>query len=603
MAEDKNRYGTRRGGPGWTMERAHLKDVKGTAKRLIRYLMTYKNKLLFVLCCSLVSTLITITGTRLNGYIVDTFIADKNVRMLFIICLVLVGMYLAGVVASYVQNIWMISISQNISAKMRSDLFCHVQKLPLSYFDTHSSGDVMSRLTNDMDNVNNAMSQTAVQVFTSIISIVGMLIAMLMLSPLLTLVCLIATPLTIFTTRTIAKVAQKYFVSQQRELGRLNGFIEEMVSGQKVLRLFSREKKITEEFDVINRSYISNAIRAQIASGLIGPSNNTVNNLTYLLISALGAYCVIKGIGGITVGVIFSFLLFMRNFTNPINNILMMANSLQLALASAERVFETMDQAPETDGEKATDSVNISGNIQFKHVDFSYVPDKPVLRDASISAESGQTVALVGPTGAGKTTIISLLPRFYDKNSGEILIDGRPIEGITRSCTRKSVSLVLQDTFLFSASIIDNIRFGNAEATDEEVINAAKRAHAHEFIMQLPMGYETVLSDNGQNLSQGQRQLLNIARAIVSKASVLILDEATSSVDTRTELLIQKALLELMKGKTSFVIAHRISTIKNADKILVIQDGHVSEEGTHQELLNKGGFYANLYSSQFRREA
>jgi ATP-binding cassette subfamily B protein len=549
--------------------------------------------------CALVSTVITIIGTRLNGYTVDTFIAQKDIRMLGIICLVMVGIYIIGVVAVYVQNTIMISVAQNTSKNLRRDLFSRIQWLPLRYFDTNSSGDIMSRLTNDVDNINTAMAQTVVQLITSAVSIAGMLAAMLLLSPLLTFVCVITTPATFFTSKFMAKKAQPFFVGQQRELGSLNGHIEEMVSGQKVLRMFRREKRVVAEFDAINSRYASNAIKAQCVSSVIGPMSNMINNIGYLVVAVLGGVCVIRGVGGITVGAVFSFLLYMRNFTNPISNILQLANALQLAIASAERVFETMDEEPERDDTGVSETSNIKGDIKLHHIDFSYTPGKPTLHDATITAESGQTVAIVGPTGAGKTTIISLLTRFYDADSGEILFDGVPAQKIRRRDLRRAISLVLQDTFLFSDTIRENIRYGRIDASDDEVKQAAQRAHAHDFIMQLPQGYDTVLSDNGQNLSQGQRQLLNIARAVISKASVLILDEATSSVDTRTEQEIQEALLELMRGKTSFVIAHRLSTIKNADKIVVIDGGRVIEQGTHSELLTANGFYAEMYTSQF----
>ncbi len=581
-------------------EKPRLTNVTGTLKRILEYLLGWRSSLLFALVCAVVSTGITIVGTRLNGYTVDTFIARKDARMLGIVCLLMAGMYVVGVASSYVQSVLTIRAAQRTSAALRRDLFRRVAHLPPAYFDAHSSGDVMSRLTNDVDNINTAISQTTVQLFTGIVSVAGMLAAMLFLSPPLTLVCLITTPLTFFTTRIIARNVQRFFVEQQRELGRLNGYIEEMVSGQKILRLFSRETRVVEDFERINRRYVGDAFRAQAVSGIIGPCNNMVNNIAYLLVAVAGGFCVIRNIGDVTVGVVFSFLLYMRNFTNPINNILAMANSLQLALASAERVFETMDGQPECDADGASDIERIEGDIRFENVRFSYVPGKPVLRGADIVAEPGQTVAIVGPTGAGKTTIISLLTRFYDTDGGRIRIDGMPIEAITRRSLRRSVSLVLQDTFLFSDTIRENIRYGRIDAGDEEVVEAARQAHAHEFILQLPHGYDTVLTDNGQNLSQGQRQLLNIARSLLSRASVLILDEATSSVDTRTEQIIQSALLTLMQGKTSFVIAHRLSTIKNADKIVVIDGGRVVEQGTHESLLEKKGFYFRLYESQFK---
>lgn len=595
-------HGPGPGGPGrrLTMEKAQLKNARGTLKRTLPYLKRRQRALALAFLCAASSTAITIAGTRLNGYTVDTFIAGRDLRMLLTVCLILMSMYALGAGLSYIQNRVMIRAAQKTSAELRAELFGAVQRLPLLYFDTHASGDIMSRLTNDVDNINTAVSQTAVQLFTSAVSVLGMLIAMLLLSPLLTLTCLVTTPLTFLITRAIAKNAQRFFVGQQRELGKLNGYIEEMVSGQKVLRLFAREGQAAADFENLNQAYVGNAFRAQAVSGVMGPLNNMVNNFAYLLVAVLGGVCVIRGLNGVTVGVVFSFLLYMRNFTNPINNILTLFNSLQLALASAERVFETMDEPPETDLPGASDVGEIQGDIRLQNVDFSYVPGKSVLKDASIAARPGQTVAIVGPTGAGKTTIISLLTRFYDMDGGEILIDGRRLETITRESLRRRVALVLQDTFLFSDTIRENIRYGRVDATDQEVTEAAKKAFAHEFIMQLPKGYDTVLTDNGQNLSQGQRQLLNIARGILVNASVLILDEATSCVDTRTERVIQGALMELMRGKTCFVIAHRLSTIRHADSIVVLDKGHIIEQGTHEELLAQKGFYARMYESQFR---
>ncbi|MDR0904895.1 MAG: ABC transporter ATP-binding protein/permease [Oscillospiraceae bacterium] len=608
MAEIKNisavpNFGNqgRGGGPGriYMQPKPKIKDARGTLKRILGYLMKFRIVMGIAALCAILSTAITITGTRLNGYIVDTFIADKNVRMLGVVCLIMAGMYIVSVTAVYVQNMIMIRVAQDTSKNLRRDLFNQIIKLPLKFFDTNSSGDIMSRLVNDVDNINTAMAQTVVQLITNIVSVTGMLAAMLMLSPLLTLVCLVTTPTTFFMTRFMAKKAQPFFVGQQKELGSLNGHVEEMVSGQKVLRMFGREKRVVEDFNAINRRYASDAIKAQCVSSVIGPISNMINNIGYLIVAVLGGICVIRGFGGITVGAVFSFLLYMKNFSNPINQILQLTNTLQLAIASAERVFEAMDEEPEKDADEAAETADIRGDIKLSGIDFSYAEGKPVLHGATITAAPGQTVAIVGPTGAGKTTIISLLTRFYDPTGGEILLDGVPARGIRRRSLRRAISLVLQDTFLFSDTIRENIRYGRIDASDAEVEQAARRAHAHEFIMQLPKGYDTILSDNGQNLSQGQRQLLNIARAIISQASVLILDEATSSVDTRTEQVIQDALLELMRGKTSFVIAHRLSTIKNADKIVVIDNGRVIEQGTHSELLDASGFYARMYASQF----
>ena len=577
-----------------------IKDIKGTIKRLIGYLVEKKLNIFIVFILCFITTLISIFGTRLNGYTIDNFIATGDMKGLALICLMLVFLYLINIFSTYYQNSVMIKISQRVSAKIRKELFISFQKLPLKYFDNNSSGDLMSRLTNDVDNINTTLSQSVTQLFSGIINIIGMFIAMILLSPILTLIGMITIPLTFISTKILAKKTQGFFVKQQRELGNLNGYIEEMVSGQKVVLLFSEEEKVKEEFSEINERLTKSAIIAQGISSFMGPINNFINNISYLIISVAGGYLILTG-SEITVGVVFSFLLYMRNFTRPINEIMNLFNTIQSALAGAERVFEVIDEDKEKDKEGAIDINNIQGHVELKGVTFSYGNGKKILKNVSLEAKKGEVIAIVGPTGAGKTTIVNLLTKFYDIDSGEILIDGKNIDEITRESLRKTVGMVLQDTYLFSETVSENIRYGRLDASDEEVIEAAKMADAHHFIKQLPEGYDTVLSDNGGNLSQGQRQLLAIARAILSNASILILDEATSSIDTRTEVLIQNAMLKLMEGKTTFVIAHRLSTIKNADKILALKDGEIIESGTHDELLAKDGFYANLYNSQFKK--
>ncbi|WP_195517202.1 ABC transporter ATP-binding protein [Paraclostridium bifermentans] len=576
-----------------------IKDIKGTIKRLLGYLIEKKFNIFIVFILCFVTTLISILGTRLNGYTIDKFIETGDMKGLAFICIILVLMYLVNIFSTYYQNIVMVKISQRVSAKIRKELFTALQKLPLKYFDNNSSGDLMSRLTNDVDNINTTLSQSVTQLFSGIINVVGMLIAMLLLSPILTLIGMITVPLTFIATKTLAKKTQSFFVKQQRELGNLNGYIEEMVSGQKVVLLFSEEEKVKEEFSEINERLTKSAIIAQGVSSFMGPINNFINNISYLIISVVGGYLILKG-SGITVGIVFSFLLYMRNFTRPINEIMNLFNTIQGALAGAERVFEVIDEEKEKDKDNAVNIDNIEGHVELRGVTFSYSNGKEILKNVSLEAKKGEVIAIVGPTGAGKTTIVNLLTKFYDIDSGEILIDGKNIDEITRESLRKTVAMVLQDTYLFSETVSENIRYGRLDASDEEVIEAAKMADAHHFIKQLPQGYDTVLSDNGGNLSQGQRQLLAIARAILSNASILILDEATSSIDTRTEVLIQNAMLKLMEGKTTFVIAHRLSTIRNADKILALKDGEIIESGTHDELLAKEGFYANLYNSQFK---
>ena len=588
-------------GPGINFEKSNekLNNPKETTFRILKYIGNKKLSLMLIFVFCIITTLVSIMGTKLNGDIVDKYISVGDISGLFRICIVLVFMYLVATLSTFIQNRLMVSIAQKTSAEIRKDLYEKMQHLPLKYFDTHSSGDLMSRLTNDIDNINMTMSQSITQLISGVINIVGMLIAMLMLNKTLTIIGLITTPITILATRALIKYTQPFFVKKQSGLGELNGYIEEMVSGQKAVLLFSQEEKVKKEFSDINKKITKNSILAEAISGCMGPINNFINNLTYLILAICGGVFLLKGMD-ITVGVIFSIILYMRNFNQPINQILNISNSLQGALAGAERVFEVMDEEAEADKQDAIDVEKLDGEVKLENVDFSYNKNKKVLNKISLTAHKGQTIAIVGPTGSGKTTIINLLNKFYHIDSGTITIDGLDIDNITMESLRKSVAVVLQDTYLFSVSIRENLRYGNLNATDEEIIKAAKLANAHHFIMQLEDGYDTVLSDNGSNLSQGQRQLLAIARAIISKSSILILDEATSSIDTRTEVHIQNAMVNLMEGKTTFIIAHRLSTIRNADVILAVKDGEIIEKGTHDELLEAEGFYANLYNSQFR---
>lgn len=600
MANSKMSFGGAQGRPSsrFNKKSEKLKDPKGSIKRILKYLSDKKIILGIVFIFCVITTLVSILGTKLNGEIVDKYILTGDMGGLVKICIVLALMYLISSITTFIQNRAMINISQKTSAKIRMDLFNNIQKLPVKYFDTHQSGDLMSRLTNDVDNINMTLSQSVTSLFSGVINIVGMLIAMIILNPLLTVVGLLTTPLMFIITRVLVKKTQPFFVKQQKELGKLNGYVEEIVSGQKAVLLFSEEEHATKEFSKINRRLTKSSIKAQIASGFMGPLNNFINNLTYLIIAVAGGILILRG--DISVGIVFTFVLYMRNFTRPINEILNIFNTIQSALAGAERVFEVMDAKPEIDNEDAKDVSVLKGRIVIKNMDFSYDKDKKILKNASIDVKEGQTVAIVGPTGAGKTTIINLLTKFYDIDSGEILIDGENIDNITRKSLRKNIAMVLQDTFLFSETVMENIRYGRLDATDDDVIKAAKLANIHHFIKQMPEGYDTLLSDGGSNLSQGQRQLLAIARAILSNSSILILDEATSSIDTRTEVAIQNAMLNLMKGRTTFVIAHRLSTIRNADQILVLNDGEIIERGTHEILLARNGFYANLYNSQFQ---
>lgn len=579
---------------------AKLKNTRGTIKRLLLYLSGKKKIIILTFLLCFITTIISIAGTRLNGYAVDNFIEQGDMSGLLKICSILAAIYFVSVISTYLQNRFMVDIAQRTSAKIRRDLYRNIQMLPLQYFDSHSSGDLMSRLTNDVDNINMTLSQSITQLFSGVVNIVGMFVAMLILSPLLTLVGLTVIPLTFLLTKLIVDKTQPFFIEQQKELGNLNGYIEERISGQKLIILFGQEEQAKKEFAKINKRLTKSFIFAQALSGIMGPVNNTINNLTYFMITVSGAYLIFSG-SNITIGIIFTFILYMRNFTRPLNETLNIFNIIQSALAGAERVFEVMDEPKEKDAEQAKEVAGLKGEIMLRQVNFSYTEDKGILKNVSLEAHKGQTIAIVGPTGSGKTTIINLLTKFYDLDSGEIIIDGENIDNIKRSSLRKSISLVLQDTYLFSESVRENIRYGRLNSTDKEVEQAAKLANAHQFIKQLPQGYDTILTDNGGNLSQGQRQLLALARAVLAQASVLILDEATSSVDTWTEAAIQKAMLDLMKGKTTFIIAHRLSTIRNADAILAVKDGQIIERGTHQELMEKEGFYAGLYNSQFKR--
>lgn len=589
------------GGPGAMLHRAPvtLKNAKGTLRRLISYLSGQSRIIVYVFIFSIVSTLIGIAGTRLNGFIIDTYIEQKDVHGLMMICGLLLVIYLFNVATAYLQNSLMIDVAQKTTAQIRKELFSSFQRLPLAFFDKSNSGDLMSRLTNDVDNINITLSQNVTQLFSGVINIAGMLLAMLMLSPKLTLISLVTIPVMFLVTKFITGITRKYFKLQQQSLGQLNGFVEEIISGQKVVKLFGREEKVKKQFSEINLRLKKSSTIAQGISGLMGPIMNLINNTTFMIVAVAGGYLMLNG-ENLTVGIIFTFLLYMRNFARPLNEIANLFNTIQSAMAGAERVFEIMDEPKEEDNEDSREMDEVQGHIVFEDVTFSYVEGKPVLKNASIEAKQGEQIAIVGPTGAGKTTIISLLTRFYNIDSGRISIDCNDISGLTLGSLRRSVGMVLQDTYLFSESVADNIRYGRPNATDQEVIAAAKLANAHSFIKHMPQGYQTVLADNASNISQGQRQLIAIARAILADPGVLILDEATSSIDTRTELKIQEALLALMKGRTSFIIAHRLSTIKNADCILVIDSGRIVEKGTHSELLEQNGFYANLYNSQFK---
>ena len=576
-----------------------LNNPKETTKRLLKYIGSKKISLMIIFLLCIITTIISVMGTRLNGIVVDKYIAVGDISGLYRICITLVIMYIISTISTFIQNRLMVDLGQETSFKIRKDLYENMQELPISYYDTHSSGDLMSRLTNDIDNINTTISQNLTQLISGVINVVGMLFAMLMLNPYLTLIGLISTPITIFVSRKLISKTQPLFIKKQNVLGELNGYIEEMMSGQKAVLLFSQEDNVKEKFKEINKQMTESSILAEAISGCMGPINNFVNNLTYLILAVSGGVFILKGMD-ITVGIIFTIILYMRNFNQPINQILNISNNLQSALAGAERVFEVMDEEKEKDDKEAEDVLSFEGKVELKNVEFSYNKEKKILNNINLTAQKGETIAIVGPTGSGKTTIINLLNKFYNIDRGIIRIDDKNIDNITMKSLRKSVAIVLQDTYLFTKSVKENLRYANLNTSDEDIIKAAKLSNAHHFIMQLEDGYDTILEDNGSNLSQGQRQLLAITRAMIADSSILILDEATSSIDTRTEVAIQDAMMKLKENKTTFIIAHRLSTIKNADMIVALKDGEIIERGNHEELLKKNGFYANLYNSQFK---
>ncbi|GAQ01994.1 ABC-type multidrug transport system ATPase and permease component [Companilactobacillus farciminis] len=579
-------------------QKVNLDNWQKTVRRMWNYLSNYRWKLLLVFGLTVVTTAVTIIGNRMNGIIVDQYIDKNRLRALIAVCIFLAIIYFISSIFTYFQNSIIIKVAQATSNQIRQDVFGNLQRLPMKYFDTHDNGDIMSRLTNDVDNINTALMQSFIQLFTGVISVIGMGLAMLILSPVLTLIAILSTVATYLFSKGIAKLTQKAFLTQQDSLGKLNTQIEETISGKQIVQLFNHTNITLNEFNRVNSQYTKAAFKAQALSSIIGPFNNMTNNIAYLLITAVGAILIIGGFGNITVGIIFTFLIYLRNFTGPINNVLNLINTLQLSLASAQRVFQLIDEEPEKDSQDFIDLPSAMGHVEFENVYFAY-DKKMILKNINIVADPGEVIALVGPTGAGKTTIMNLLTNLYPLQKGRVLLDGHDVIKIKRHDLRHLVTVVQQESFLFNLSIRENIRLGRPNASDEEVISAAKAANADKFIEQLPNGYETILSENASQLSQGQRQLLSIARAFIAKSPVLVLDEATASIDSQTEVDVQRAMTDLMKDKTSFVIAHRLSTIKNADKILVIDHGQIIEKGTHQELLAKHGFYARMYNSQF----
>ncbi|AIG24704.1 ABC transporter ATP-binding protein [Brevibacillus laterosporus] len=581
------------------------KNSMEALKRLWGYLREQRWSLFLVFFLVLASSGFALMGPLLIGKAIDSMgITTGQVQFSLLAKIVgsLIIVYILGALASWLQTYLMASVSQKTVKSMRKDIFDKVQTLPLRFFDERPRGDLMSRLTNDVENINNTLSQATTQIFSSLITVIGAVGMMLMLSPSLTLVSLIVVPLGLFITKKIAERTRKLFLEQQTELGQLNGYIEEMISGQRVVKAFNREQQTIDQFAEKNQRLKKVGAQAQAFSGVIPPLMNAINNLSFALVAGIGGYMAVQGV--ITIGIITAFLNYSKQFARPLNEMANQFNMLQSAFAGAERVFEVLDEEPEFADQAVADSLEqVEGKVEFKDVTFGYKPDKPVLQEINLIAEPGQMIALVGPTGSGKTTIVNLLMRFYDVQQGSVIVDGRDIRQIDKENLRSSIGMVLQDTYLFAGTVIENIRYGRLDATDEQVMYAARMANAHSFIERLPEGYHTKLTEDASNISQGQRQLLTIARAILADPSILILDEATSSIDTRTEMQIQKALKVLMQGRTSFVIAHRLSTIQEADQILVINQGEIIERGNHKELLEQQGFYYNLYHTQFKNQA
>ncbi len=588
-----------RGGPHGMMGARQAKDVRGTMRRLWEYLSRQKWLLIGIVALVALSSGLALLGPYLMGIAIDTYILEGDLPGLARTAFLMIGVYAAAAFALWVQGYLMAGLAQGTVRDIRDDLFAKLQTLSLRFFDQRTHGELMSRLSNDVENVSNVLNQGLTQFISSVFSIVGVAVAMFLINWRMALVTLITTPLMVFLSAMVARQTRRGFREQQETLGKLNGMIEETITGQRVVKAYVREQAAIAEFDVANDKFRRAATRAEIFGGFMGPMMNLVNNLGLAIVAGAGGWMALQGLA--TVGTIASFINYAREFGRPLNQIAQLYAQIQGAIAGAERVFEILDEIPElTDAPDALPLERVAGDVVFEEVCFGYKPDVPVLKQVDFHAEPGQTIALVGPTGAGKTTIINLLTRFYDINSGRIAIDGKDIRQVKKADLRRKLGIVLQDTFLFSDTVMENIRYGRLDATDEEVIAAARLANADQFIHRLPQGYQTELSERGSNLSQGQRQLLSIARAVLADPGILILDEATSSVDTRTEKNIQEAMLRLMEGRTSFVIAHRLSTIREADSILVINDGEIIERGNHQELLAQQGFYHNLYMSQFK---
>lgn len=588
------------GPPGGSGEKA--KNAGKTLFRIAKYLLSFKAAIAAVLILVILGTAASLGSMYLTDPITMTIADDAgiNYARLFALLGALLALYVTYAVSQGAQSVLLAVISQRTVQKIRMEMFEKLEKLAIPYFDKRTHGELMSRMTNDVDMVSQTLSTSIAQIFSGVMMLLGTLGLMIYTSPLMTLVTLLIIPIMLFVTRTIAKRTRKFYSEQQAKLGEMNGHIEETISGQYAVKIFCREEKICGEFEKKNRGYYKSAVKAQIFSGVVAPLMGMFNNMNYAVTSFAGGLLAVVPVlffRPLSVGKVVMFLGCSSQFSRPVNELANLFSTIQSALAGAERVFEVMDEPNEYVGEENYPPLgHVKGDVDIENIDFSYDGKRMILKNVSISAKSGQTVALVGPTGAGKTTIVNLLTRFYGVNKGEILIDGTNIKNAAKDSVRAKIAIVLQDTHMFSVSVRENIRYGNLNASDEEVEYAARLANCHEFIERLPEGYDTVLTDDASNVSMGQRQLLSIARAMVADPEILILDEATSSVDTRTEIKIQEAMKNLMYGRTCFVIAHRLSTIRSADKIVVISGGEIAEEGTHAELLQKGGMYAELWN-------
>lgn len=612
MASEEREFKPRRRGPGGRgmMPTEKAKNFKGSIGQLLKYMGRYKIAIFIVMIFAAISTVFSVAGPKVMGKATTalaTGLMEKiggtgGIDFSYIakILLITLGLYAASAVFSFIQGWTMTAVTQKTCYRMRKEISEKINRMPMKYFESRTYGEVLSRITNDVDTLGMGLNQSVTQIITSVATIIGVIVMMLSISPLMTLIAIIILPVSLFLISTVVKKSQKYFAAQQEYLGHINGQVEETYGGQLVVKAFNKEAATIKTFEKTNGILYESAWKSQFLSGMMQPIMNFVGNLGYAGVAISGGILATNGV--ITIGDIQAFIQYVKNFTQPMTQMAQVINQVQSMAAAAERVFEFLNEVEEEQLAKDPVAIDeIKGSVEFRNVHFGYNPDNIIINDFSAKVKPGQKIAIVGPTGAGKTTMVKLLMRFYDVNSGEILVDGYNVKDFNRHDLREAFGMVLQDTWLFKGSIMENIRYGRLDATDEEVIAAAKAAHAHHFITTLPDGYSMELNEDASNVSQGQKQLLTIARAILADNKIMILDEATSSVDTRTEVRIQKAMDNLMKGRTSFIIAHRLSTIKNADLILVMKDGDIIEQGNHEELLAANGFYADLYNSQFEQ--